>query len=207
VPTNGDISPCGGLDRLLTEIRACRACADHLPLGPRPVLVAHPKARLLIAGQAPGTKVHASGIPWDDASGRRLRRWLGLEAAEFYDARRVAIVPMGFCYPGKSASGDLPPRPECRALWHDRLFERLPGLKLKVVIGQYALAYHLGGRVRRGSTLTEVVRAWRDFLPGHFVLPHPSPRNELWLRRNPWFEAEVVPVLQRAVHEVLDEAP
>jgi uracil-DNA glycosylase len=193
------------LDGLLAEIRACRACADRLPLGPRPVLVAHPGARLLIAGQAPGTKVHASGIPWDDASGRRLRNWLGLEAAGFYDARRVAIVPMGFCYPGRGAAGDLPPRPECSALWHDRLFGHLPGLRLKIVIGQYALAWHLGDRVRRGSTLTEVVRAWRDWLPGgHFVLPHPSPRNTLWLRRNPWFEAEVVPVLQRSVREVMD---
>lgn len=167
------------------------------------MLVASDTARLLIAGQAPGTKVHASGIPWDDASGVRLRRWLGLEAAEFYDPAHVAIVPMGFCYPGKGKSGDMPPRPECRAQWHDRLFAELPGIRLKIVIGHYAVAYHLAGQVKPGTSLTEVVADWRSRLPGLFVLPHPSPRNELWLRRNLWFEAEVVPVLQGAVRELL----
>jgi uracil-DNA glycosylase len=187
----------------LVQVRACRLCAEHLPLGPRPVLVASDSARLLIAGQAPGTKVHASGIPWDDASGVRLRRWLGLDAAEFYDPAQVAIVPMGFCYPGKSKSGDMPPRPECRAHWHGRLFAALPGIRLKVVIGQYALAYHLAGQVKPGTSLTEVVADWRSRLSGLFVLPHPSPRNELWLRRNAWFEAEVVPALQAAVRDVM----
>jgi uracil-DNA glycosylase len=165
--------------------------------------VASDTARLLIAGQAPGTKVHASGIPWDDASGVRLRRWLGLAPAAFYDPARVAIVPMGFCYPGKGKSGDLPPRTECRAQWHDRLFAELPGIRLKIVIGHYALAYHLAGLVKAGTSLTEVVADWRSRLPGLVVLPHPSPRNELWLRRNPWFEAEVVPMLQAAVRDVM----
>jgi uracil-DNA glycosylase len=191
------------LGDLLTQVRACRECAEHLPLGPRPVLVASTTARLLIAGRAPGTKVHASGIPWDDASGVRLRRWLGLEAAEFYDPTQVAIVPMGFCYPGKGPSGDLPPRPECQANWHDRLFAELRGIRLKVVVGQYAQAYHLSGQVRPGTPLSEVVANWRSFLPGLFVLPHPSPRNQLWLRRHPWFEAEVVPALQAAVRAVM----
>jgi uracil-DNA glycosylase len=200
LPASPDTEPLTGL---LAEIRACRICAAHLPLGPRPVLVAHPRARLLITGQAPGTKVHASGIPWDDASGVRLRRWLGLDPAVFYDPAQVAIVPMGFCYPGKSKSGDLPPRPECRAHWHDRLFAELPGIRLKVVIGQYALAYHLAGQVQPGMSLTEVVADWRSRAPRVFVLPHPSPRNQLWLRRNPWFEAEVVPVLQAAVRELM----
>lgn len=196
-------APNKPLVALLTQVRGCRLCADHLPLGPRPVLVASETARLLIAGQAPGTKVHASGIPWDDASGVRLRRWLGLNPAEFYDPAHVAIVPMGFCYPGKGTSGDLPPRPECRAQWHDKLFAELPGIRLKIVIGHYALAYHLAGQVKLGTSLTEVVADWRSRLPGVFVLPHPSPRNELWLRRNPWFEAEVVPLLQAAVRELM----
>jgi uracil-DNA glycosylase len=196
--------PGTALDGLLAQIRACRHCEPTLPLGARPVLVAQAGARLLIAGQAPGTRVHASGIPWHDASGKRLRHWLGLTPERFYDARQVAIVPMGFCYPGKGSSGDLPPRPECRALWHDRLFQHLHGLRLRVVIGQYALAYHLGEQVGAGATLAEVVADWRRWqAQGCFVLPHPSPRNQGWLKRHPWFEAEVVPALREAVAAVL----
>ena len=186
-----------GLDELLIEIRACRLCEAHLPHGPRPVLSAGGDARLLIVGQAPGTKVHASGVPWDDASGRRLREWLGIDADAFYDASRVAIVPMGFCYPGKAGSGDAPPRPECRATWHPRLLPLLPKVELTLLIGQYAQAHFLGAR-RKGS-LTETMRHWRDYLPAHLPLPHPSPRNVAWFKANPWFEGEVLPTLRERV--------
>jgi uracil-DNA glycosylase len=195
----------GALDDLLREIRACRLCEQHLPLGPRPVLRASAEARLLIVSQAPGTRVHASGIPWDDASGRRLRDWLQLDETTFYDETRVAIVPMGFCYPGRAGSGDAPPRPECRATWHPRLLPRLRNIELTLSIGQYAQAYCLGPR--RKSSLGETVRAWRDYLPAHLPLPHPSPRNVGWFKANPWFEAEVVPVLRERVHALLAPAP
>jgi uracil-DNA glycosylase len=189
------------LPELLSEIRACRVCEPELPLGVRPVLIADARARILVAGQAPGTKVHATGIPWNDASGARLREWLGLAPEVFYDPARVAIVPMGFCYPGSGGSGDLPPRAECRRLWHDRIFPLLPRLELRIVIGQYAQAYHLAGRTR--ASLTETVAAWREFAPGLYPLPHPSPRNQLWLKRNPWFAAELLPDLRATVRRVL----
>lgn len=192
-----DASP---LDRLLGEIRACRLCEAHLPLGPRPVLRASATATLLVAGQAPGTLVHGSGVPWDDASGVRLRGWLGLDKAAFYDEARVAIVPMGFCYPGRGASGDLPPRPECRATWHPRLMPLLPGIRLVLAIGSHAQAWHLGAA--RKATLTDTVRAWRDYAPRVFPLPHPSPRNVGWFQHNPWFEAEVLPALRAQVAAV-----
>jgi len=190
------------LDALLREIRACRLCSAQLPLGPRPVLQAGPRARLLIVGQAPGTRVHASGVPWDDASGRRLREWLQIDADTFYDTRRVAIVPMGFCYPGKSASGDAPPRPECRAAWHPRLLPLLPDVGLTLVIGQYAQAHFLGAA--RKPTLGETVRAWRDYLPTQLPLPHPSPRNVAWFKANPWFDDDVLPTLRARVHALLE---
>ena len=193
------------LEHLLHEIRACRLCEAQLPLGPNPVLRASAGARLLIVGQAPGTRVHASGIPWDDASGRRLREWLHLDAATFYDEQRVAIVPMGFCYPGKAGSGDAPPRPECRATWHPRLMPLMPKVGLTLLIGQYAQAYFLGAR--RKPSLGETVRAWRDYLPAHLPLPHPSPRNVAWFKANPWFEAEVLPVLRERVHGLLVPPP
>jgi uracil-DNA glycosylase len=192
------------LTGLLREVRACTRCARFLPEGPRPILIARPGATILVAGQAPGRKVHETGIPWNDASGERLRAWLGVTREEFYDARRVAIVPMGFCYPGKGPSGDNPPRPECRQTWHDALFARLPKLELRIVIGSYAHDYHLHGR--KGKSLTDTIRAWRDFAPEVFPLPHPSPRNQLWLRKNPWFEHDVIPVLQRAVRLRLDRS-
>ena len=185
------------LERLLAAIRACALCAPHLPLGPRPVLAAAASARLLIAGQAPGTRVHATGVPWNDASGERLRAWLGLDRAAFYDARRVALVPQGFCYPGTVGGGDLPPRPECAATWHDRLLALLPDVELVVAAGAYAQAYHLGRRRRR--TLTETVRAWRDYAPAVVPLPHPSWRNNGWLARNPWFEGETLAYLRERV--------
>lgn len=193
------------LESLLTEIRACRLCEASLPLGPRPVLRASATATLLIAGQAPGTLVHGSGVPWDDASGVRLRGWLGVDKASFYDEAKIAIVPMGFCYPGRGASGDLPPRPECRATWHPRLLPLLPNVKLVLAIGQYAQAHFLGDR--RKPTLTDTVRAWRQYAPLDgddalvpvFPLPHPSPRNVAWFVHNPWFESDVLPGLRAAV--------
>jgi uracil-DNA glycosylase len=189
---------------LLREVRACTRCAAQLPHGPRPVLQWHPHARILIAAQAPGRKVHASGVPFDDASGERLREWLGIDREVFYDARRIAILPMGFCFPGSGRAGDLPPRPECAPAWRAPLLARLSRLRLTLVIGRYALAYHLPDESRAGSAaLTEAVRGWRSRAAPLIVLPHPSPRNRLWLRRNPWFEDEVLPHLRARVREIL----
>ena len=185
------------LNDLLVRIRACRACEPKLPLGARPVVVADSRARILVAGQAPGKRVHESGIAWNDASGKRLRDWLGLSEERFYDPAEVALVPMGFCYPGTGPSGDNPPMPECRRLWHDALFAHLPNLRLKIIIGQYAHAYHLPERAK--GTLTETVAAWRDYAPAIYPVPHPSPRNQMWLRRNPWFERDLVPNMRAAV--------
>lgn len=187
---------------LLDEVLACTLCQD-LPLGPRPILQLDPRARLLIASQAPGRRAHASGIPFDDASGDRLRDWLGLSREQFYDARQVAILPMGFCYPGKGRGGDLPPRRECAATWRAPLLAQLPRLELTLVIGRHAQAWHLPGRK---ATLTEVVRQPEAFGPALWPLPHPSPLNNLWLRRNPWFEAEVLPRLRARVRELLEAA-
>ena len=183
--------------KLQTEIRACELCAEHLPLGPRPVFQISRTARILIAGQAPGSKVHASGIPFDDASGDRLRDWLGLDRETFYDASRVAILPMGFCYPGTGKSGDLPPRPECAAAWREKILNELRSVTLTLVIGQYAMDWHLGSRAK--ATLTETVLAWREFSPKLWPLPHPSPRNNIWLKKNPWFVHEVLPTLREQV--------
>lgn len=185
---------------LLKEIRACKVCPD-LPMGPRPVLQVG-KAKILIAGQAPGIRVHKSGIPFDDPSGNRLRLWMGIDKETFYNPDKVNIIPMGFCYPGTAEKGgDLPPRPECRATWHERLFKVLPGQKVRLIIGQYAHAYHLGDK--REKNLTATVEKWRDFAPDIFPMPHPSPRNIFWLKRNPWFELEVIPALQARIKEVL----
>ncbi len=186
---------------LLEEVRACRHCEPALPLGARPVLRAATSARLLIVGQAPGTKVHASGIPWNDPSGDRLRHWLDMDRDTFYDESRIAIVPMGFCYPGKGRSGDLPPMPECAPKWHARILEYLPRVDLVLLVGSYAQQHYLGGG---RETLTARVRRWRDFGPRFIPLPHPSPRNTLWLKRNAWFEAEVVPELRRRVTGLFD---
>jgi uracil-DNA glycosylase len=190
------------LDRLLREIRACRLCEAHLSLGPRPVLQASSTSRLLIVSQAPGRKVHDTGIPFNDVSGERLREWLGIDRDVFYDASRVAIVPMGFCFPGSGRGGDLPPRPECAPTWHPRLLPLLRHVRLTLVIGQYAQAGVLG--VPRGTRLTDTVQAWRDHLAhGRLPLPHPSPRNRVWLMRNPWFETELLPVLRERVAAAL----
>ena len=183
--------------RLLEEIRACTICHSALPQGPRPIVQLHPKATILIAGQAPGRKVHETGIPFDDPSGNRLREWLGVNRETFYDARKVAIFPMVFCYPGTGKSGDLPPRPECAETWRAQLQATLPNLKLTLVIGQFAQAYHLKNTSHQ--TVTGAVKAWKEFWSEKLPLPHPSPRNNIWLKRNPWFTESVLPTLKQRV--------
>ena len=190
------------LTELLVDVRACVVCDEHLPAGARPVLQAGEGAGVVIIGQAPGRRVHESGIPWDDPSGVRLRQWLGGDDATFYDPDRVALLPMGFCYPGTGASGDLPPRPECAPLWHDRVLEHLRPDVFRVVIGTYAQARYLPDR---SKTLTATVARWQDHLPDVIPLPHPSPRNTSWFARNPWFDAEVVPALRARVAELIGE--
>jgi uracil-DNA glycosylase len=182
---------------LLSEIRSCSQC--ELPLGPNPIVRAGSTARLLIIGQAPGTRVHASGIPWDDPSGDRLRGWLGIDKQSFYNEAQIAIVPMGFCYPGKGKSGDLPPSPTCAPLWHEPLLAHLENVEITLLIGKYAQNYYLE---KSKETLTDRVRRWRDFTPRYWPLPHPSPRNQLWQKRNPWFDAEVVPTLRARVQDM-----
>ncbi|HKY02025.1 MAG TPA: uracil-DNA glycosylase family protein [Burkholderiales bacterium] len=180
---------------LLEEVRACSLCAHELPHEPRPVLRSFSaQARVLIVGQAPGRKVHETGLPWNDPSGDLLREWLQIDRDRFYDGKRIAIIPAAFCYPGKGSGGDLPPRPECAPTWHPRLQKHLPRVRLTLLIGAYAQAYYLGAR-RRG-TLAATVRAWRDYMPNYFPLPHPSPRNRNWLKLNDWFEREVLPQLR-----------
>jgi uracil-DNA glycosylase len=198
-----EASPPDALAGLAAEIRACRVCAAHLPLGPRPVFRASATARLLIAGQAPGTKVHETGIPWNDPSGDRLRGWLRMDRETFYDESRIAIVPMGFCYPGRlSNGGDAPPRPECATLWRARLLALMPAIRLTLLVGSYALTNALG----RGA-MTDRVRGFRAYLPAYFALPHPSWRTTAWERRNPWFGDAVLPVLHQAVTRALEDTP
>jgi uracil-DNA glycosylase len=191
------------IEAIAAEARACAVCAAHLPLGPRPVLRVSATARLLIIGQAPGTKVHETGIPWNDPSGERLRGWLGMDRTQFYDQSRIAIVPMGLCYPGRLPNGgDAPPRPECAPLWQTRLLSAMPAIRLTLLVGGYALSYVLG----KGA-MTGRVSAFRDYLPRYFPLPHPSWRTTAWERKNPWFQAEALPVLRLAVGEVLSPIP
>jgi len=191
-------TPESSLAEVVAAARACRVCERHLPLGPRPVLRAAPSARLMIVGQAPGTRVHETGIPWNDRSGERLRDWLRLPGEVFYDESRVAIVPMGFCYPGvDDKGGDRPPRPECAPLWHPPLRAGLPGVELTLLVGMYAQRHYLGKRRRK--TLTETVLHWRDYLPEFLPLPHPSWRNTAWLKKNPWFEKDLLPDLRKRV--------
>ncbi len=196
-------------ESLLAEVRACTICAKWLPHGVRPVLQLHPDARILVTSQAPGRRVHETGVPFDDASGERLRDWMGVTREEFYDARLVAILPMGFCFPGTGASGDLPPRRECAPAWRVRLLERLPRIELTLLVGQYALAHHQRTGGERRASLTQAVRDWRagcwqrsEALP----LPHPSPRNNIWLSRNPWFGEDVLPALRQRVRGILRRA-
>ncbi len=185
---------------LLKEVRGCTVCAEHLPLGPRPVLRVGIGARILVVGQAPGTKVHESGVPWDDDSGKHLREWLDVEE-EFSDPDAFGILPMGFCYPGKRTGGDLPPRPECAPLWHPTLRATLADVRLTLLVGRYAQKYYLGKLGKR--TLTETVRAYRAYLPEYFPLPHPSWRSRGWIRRNPWFSEELLPELRREIRGAL----
>lgn len=192
------------LTRLLREVRACQVCAAHLPLGARPVLQLSSTARLLIVGQAPGSKVHQSGVPWSDASGERLRDWLQIDRSIFYDKAQVAILPIGFCYPGTGEDrGDLPPRPECAPRWHEKLLKHLPRLAVTILVGQYAQRYYLGSQ-RMGS-MTETVRAFGAYGPQFFPLPHPSWRSVIWMRRQEWFERLVIPELRRVVRQAIRE--
>lgn len=188
------------LSDLLSDVRRCRLCEPHLGHEARPVLSVSETAKILVVGQAPGTRVHATGIPWNDPSGNRLRSWMGVDRDTFYDTSRIAIMPMGFCYPGKGKSGDLPPRPECAPLWHQRILDFLPGLELTLLIGSYAQNYYLENKHK---TLTDRVKAWQDYLPDTIPLVHPSPRNTYWLQQNPWFEQELVPALQHEIHRLL----
>lgn len=189
------------LKELLIEVRACRACEANLPFSPRPVLRGEESARILIVGQAPGTRVQETGIPWNDPSGDRLRAWMRIDGETFYDASRIAIIPMGLCYPGKGKSGDLPPRKECAGLWFDRLLALLPHLEMTLLCGWYAQRHYLGDKAK--GNLTQTVLSWREHFPRYLPTPHPSPRNTYWLQRNPWFEAELVPALRRRVGRIL----
>ena len=187
------------LERLFSEVRACTLCAEQLPHAPRPVVRGSEQSRILIVGQAPGRHVHETGIPFNDPSGDRLREWMGTDRDTFYNEQLIALLPMGFCYPGTGKSGDLPPRPECAEAWRKPLLAALPNVQLTLVIGQYAQAWHLYPERKRAPAVTETVRNWRDFAPQQIPLPHPSPRNNRWLRLNPWFEEEVLPMVRSSV--------
>ena len=191
------------METLLTQIRACGICASHLPLGPNPIVTAHPDARVIIIGQAPGTKVHKTSIPWDDPSGKQLRKWLDCDPSVFYDPTKVSLVPMGFCYPGKGKTGDLPPRPECAPQWHEQLLAKMPNIQLIILIGMYAQKHYLKDTAKK--TLTETVRNHEEYAPKIIPLPHPSPRNRFWLTKNPWFDIEVVPTLQYAFAKAVSD--
>ncbi|WP_417357767.1 uracil-DNA glycosylase family protein [Flavobacterium sp.] len=189
------------MNELLSQIQHCTQCKEHLPFPPKPIVQAHADSKIIIIGQAPGLKVQNSGIPWDDQSGNELRRWLNVTKEQFYNPGLFALIPMGFCYPGKGKSGDLPPRPECAPLWHKKLLEAIKNPKLILLIGQYAQKYYLGNKIK--PTLTDTVKAYSEFLPQHLPLVHPSPRNKIWQKKNPWFEQEIVPQLQAITGKVI----
>jgi len=191
-------------ESLLASVRACTVCSDFLAAGPRPVVQFSETARIVIIGQAPGSRVHASGVPWNDPSGDRLRGWTGLSKGQFYDPARVALVPMGFCYPGKGKGGDLPPRPECAPLWHARIMALLPADRLTLLVGTYAQRAYL--KLPKGATLMETVREFHGFGPRFFPLPHPAWRSAIWMKRNPWYERDVLPALQADVQSHLEDA-
>jgi len=186
---------------LKKEISNCTVCASELKLGPRPVVAFNEQSKILIIGQAPGLKVHDTGIPWDDKSGENLRSWMGISSEIFYSESYIGILPMGFCYPGKGKSGDLPPRKECAPLWHDQVLNELKNVQLILLIGMYAQAYYLKGKQKR--TLTSTVQNFKTYLPEYFVLPHPSPRNNIWMKKNPWFGEELLPILKKKVKKIL----
>lgn len=189
------------LEDLLKEISTCTFCANKLKHLPRPVLSAHENSKVIIIGQAPGSVVHQTGIPWDDKSGDRLRSWLGVTKEQFYNEKLFALIPMGFCYPGKGKTGDLPPRTECAPKWHPELFKQLKQPSLRLLIGSYAQNYYLKDLFK--GTLTDTVKNFEAYLPSYFPLPHPSPRNNIWLKKNEWFEAELIPILQEKIKNVL----
>lgn len=189
------------MQHLLQEIKKCKICEPHLDLGANPVVHVSKNSKIMIIGQAPGTRVHRTGIPWNDPSGKRLRSWLKVDDETFYNTEHFAIMPMGFCYPGKGKSGDLPPRKECAPLWHKQLFDNMPNVELVILIGMYAQKYYLQEKAKR--TLTETVDNYPEYLPNYFVLPHPSPRNRFWLTKNPWFEQNVIPKLQQRIKEII----
>ncbi len=182
------------MQQLLKKIANCTTCINKLEFGARPVISASKNSKIVIIGQAPGSKVHASGIPWDDKSGDNLRQWMNVSKETFYDAQKIALIPMGFCYPGKGKTGDLPPMKECAPLWHHLLFQKMPEIKLIILVGKYAQDYYLENNNHKN--LTETVKHFNDFLPKYFVLPHPSPRNNIWQSKNSWFKSEVIPVLK-----------
>ena len=188
------------MKKLLAEIRKCNICKD-LPCGPRPVVAASKESKIIVIGQAPGSVVHASGIPWDDKSGHNLRDWMGIDNETFYDPSQVAIIPMGFCYPGRGKSGDLPPRKECAPQWHKTLLDKLDNVKLTMLIGKYAQDHYLQKEAKR--TLTDTVMHFEEYLPNYFVLPHPSPRNNIWMAKNEWFKKDVLPALKTTINKIL----
>ncbi len=190
------------MDSLLRDIRQCKLCESYLQAGCNPVVTASKNSQIIIIGQAPGRIVHQSGIPWDDKSGDNLRRWMNISKDSFYDTEKIAIVPMGFCYPGKGKSGDLPPRVECAPLWHKQILKTIEQVKLIVLVGKYAQDYYLKETVKK--TLTETVKSYQEYLPNYFVLPHPSPRNNIWQAKNEWFQIEVIPSLQKCIQNILN---
>lgn len=190
------------MKKLLEQIKSCKVCEQHLELGVNPIIAANSKSKIIIIGQAPGKKVHETGIPWNDKSGDNLRSWLGIDKAAFYDTNTIALMPMGFCYPGKGASGDLQPRPECAPLWHNKLLAKMTNVKLTILIGQYAQDYYLPGKTN--SSLTESVKNFKDYLPQYFLLPHPSPRNNIWQAKNKWFASDVLPELKEQVQRIVE---
>jgi uracil-DNA glycosylase len=189
------------LAKIAKEIRSCTLCSEYLPLGPRPIIQVSTSAKILVVGQAPGRRVHETGIPFNDPSGDRLRQWMGIDKEVFYNEKKIALVPMGFCFPGTGKSGDLPPRPECADTWRSKLLKKLPNINLTIIVGQYAQSWHLGNDNQ--ANLTETVKAWRSYWPVAIPLPHPSPRNNIWLKKNPWFESEVLSTLQKRVKDLL----
>lgn len=189
------------MNKLITEISNCQVCAADLLLGPRPIVSFLPSSKIVIIGQAPGSVVHRTGIPWNDKSGENLRKWMGIDNDTFYDASKIAIMPMGFCYPGKGKSGDLPPRKECAPLWHTQILQQLKDVKLTLLIGKYAQDYYLKKQAER--TLTATVKNFHVYLPQYFVLPHPSPRNNIWMAKNRWFQSDILPCLKEKVREIL----